>query len=155
MQEKFHISPSCFPLFRKHGKRLNRRVFTYIDSDSVAFIDSIEHDVTTNETEAENILVQRMELLKYTNFKGRLGMQNNLRMRRNIVNDKPGENFKTNHVITTPNKLMHIMADLGSVDSNGIRIEDERILCVVKVSSKFYFSSLHNMQAMNFGTWSI
>ena len=96
-----------------------------------------------------------MELLKYTSFKGRLRMRSSLRMRRNIVNDKPGENFKTNHVITTPNKLMHIMADLGTVDSNGIRIEDERILCVVKVSSIFYFSSFQNMQAINFGTSSM
>lgn len=53
--------------------------------------------------------------------------------RRQIVTTQPTQRMKGNRVISTPLKIMKIMADVSSLGSNETIVEDERVLCTVKV----------------------
>ena len=116
-------------------------VFTYTDSDSFTALE--EYSNLTDGTEVQpNILTQSMAKMSARNYIK--PFVSNLR-RRNIVINEPTEAIKINHAATIPSKCMHIMLDLGRTDSSsGLFIEDERVLCKIKVifvilSNNFFF----------------
>lgn len=124
---KLCVKELCVYIFRMHGDRLNKKVFTYTDGDSFTFLEEF-NPMTSNQNGESSILVEKMSKVKFSNTM-KPPFNSGLRRRRLVI-DKPTETVKRNHVITTPSKTMQIMLDLGVPDKN---IEDERMICTVKV----------------------
>jgi len=132
LQMKYH--EDVHEMLKKFGGRLNKRIFTYVDNDSLTSVENIS-SVTTPPYVNETSLAQKMNNLKLLNMKKPFPNASGLRKRRNIVNFAPSDNFKTDHVITTPHKTMKIMIDLGFVDVNEITVHDERLLCEIQLDA--------------------
>jgi len=54
--------------------------------------------------------------------------------RSNVVEEIPSKHVRDGHVITTPSRLMYIMADLSPSNRPATR-DDEHILCVIKIDA--------------------
>lgn len=91
--------------------------------------------ITLGDSGTLNVLEQKMAQNRYNNV-GRQPLLTNLSSlrRRNVMTSDPSPAVKANHVISTPIKTMKVMADVGFKNSNGIYVEDERILCIIKVT---------------------
>ena len=121
----------CF-VFSTHGDRPNKRIFTYIDSDANTFLNEF-NQMTLSPNEHQNILSEKMlanksNSIRKTPFTSSSGLR-----RRHIVTTEPTQAMKNNRVISTPIKTMKIMADVSSYNSDGFLVEDERVLCTIKV----------------------
>ena len=93
------------------------------------------NQITLSAVDHTNILDEKMSQNKYFGtFKisSRTNDTTNLRRRR-VVTTEPTLAMKGNRVISTPVKMMKIMADVGSTTSDGVTVEDERVLCSIKV----------------------
>ncbi|XP_066925017.1 tectonic-like complex member MKS1 [Clytia hemisphaerica] len=117
------------------GDRPNQRIFTYIDSDTAAMLHEFSQ-VTLSESEHQNVLMDKMSQNRYTgSFKPQAKLNQAGLRRRNIVTNDPTQAMKSNRIISTPVKVMKFMVDVGSTNSNGVRIEDERVICTVKINA--------------------
>ncbi|CAB3977816.1 Meckel syndrome type 1 [Paramuricea clavata] len=132
LQEQYHRDITN--LRHKNGRR-NHKIFTYVDNDDYANTEEVCKTMTTDPSEMPHYLTNNMVHVRRRNIdrrsaRNRLGHHG---PRTNIVTDDQRELAKQNsHVISTPFKIMYIMADLSLDDRVGT-LDDEYILCSIKI----------------------
>ncbi|XP_037019643.2 tectonic-like complex member MKS1 isoform X2 [Artibeus jamaicensis] len=115
------------------GRRKNRRIFTYTDSDRYTNLEEHCQKMTTAAREVPSFLVERMANVRRRR-QDRRGMEGGI-LKSRIVTWEPSEEFiRSNHVINTPLQTMYIMADLGPYGKLGYK-NYEHVLCTLKVDS--------------------
>ncbi|XP_036925667.1 Meckel syndrome type 1 protein isoform X2 [Sturnira hondurensis] len=113
------------------GRRKNRRIFTYTDSDRYTNLEEHCQKMTTAAREVPSFLVERMANVRRRR-QDRRGMEGGI-LKSRIVTWEPSEEFiRSNHVINTPLQTMYIMADLGPYGKLGYK-NYEHVLCTLKV----------------------
>lgn len=131
VDQKYHEDVNY--LKSTHGDRINKRIFTYVDSDTNTFLNEF-NQMTLSPDEHENILSERVLANKSHGIRKTQFTSSGLR-RRHIVTTEPTQAMKNNRVTSTPVKTMKIMADVSSRKADGILIEDERVLCTIKINA--------------------
>eukprot|EP00795_Rhopilema_esculentum_P015204 gene15204-6407_t len=118
-------------------ERKNKRVFTYVDADchrvdAGGIFSKTSDYMTTSPDEQPTFLMEKMSQLNLMSV-GRRNLPG-ADQHPHIVEEVPSKHVKDSHVITTPSKLMYIMADLSADDQVGTR-DDEYVLCVLKIDA--------------------
>jgi len=115
----------------------NFRIFTYVDADcqrvdTAGIFSEMANMMTDSANEQPNYLVEKMSQLNF--MSGGRRKVSGIDQRSNVVEEIPSKHVRDGHVITTPSRLMYIMADLSPSNRPATR-DDEHILCVIKIDA--------------------
>lgn len=134
LEHKYHAE---ILKLRKKGGRPNRRLFSYVESDSFVNLDEESRTLTTCPSEVPSFLAKNMTNVRRRNVGTKVDRRNRpggFASRANPVVVHETETSKTTaHVINIPYKTMHIMADLAPEGKTESNQEDEYVLFSVKI----------------------
>ncbi|XP_077996076.1 tectonic-like complex member MKS1 [Glandiceps talaboti] len=119
------------------GGRPTKRLFSYVDHDRFTNIDEQTTMMTTSPNEQPTWLAHRVRNVRQRRVQDRRTREsesNAMLAKMSPIIDNPSEEFKLRtHITNTPFQVMHIMADLTSQGSQVPDLEDEYVLCTIKV----------------------